>query len=868
MKLRPYQQQGVNTLYNALALERNVLCVMGTGMGKTEVFIALAKKAGVKTAVLVGRNRLVSQTVRRMLPHFNDVGIWSAAEGVKRVGDVTVVSIHSADTLTIPGLRFMICDEAHNLNDGRYKQFIDRHPDAKLAGFTATPWRNGVEIFGEGKVFSRCHFKRGILKGIEDGFLVPPVSKAMPKAWNTEGLHIRGDDFKLSDINKLVSDKAKTKAQVEDAMSRLTDRNKIVWMCASIEHAELVANMIPETSSLVHSKQTNNDYQMECFEEGDVRHMVSVMMLSEGYDFPAIDSIILLRPTRSPTLYCLDSETEILTSNGWKKMGEVSIGDCVSVMDMMDGSGKWSRVLNYIERDLENDENFVAYNAPRCNFRVTANHRMIYKTGKNREWTIDEARKLPLYKDNIYIPSAVEIKQPGVPLRDCEIYFIGMMMSDGSWTNVCGTIYQSARYPKVVERIEKCLLECGISYSKRLQKIDNKNSYIQKYERYVFSFSAGKPRKSKARTFTGGTGYRHLLPYMDKDLSTMLMSMSKSQFLLLVQGIWDGDGSKKKNVDYTPRSWEICSARKHMVDRLQALASIHGFTANLRVEKGRSRAKPIYVITISPQSWRSIHGYGKRPKVHFQKSHKKERVWCVETEHGTIVTRRNGKVTVMGNCQIVGRGLRPAEGKKDCLVLDYGEVIKNCGPLHDPFTKEARKKAGDKEPLDKTLKVCPNCLSYVEYTAAECPDCQHELKVERDPTKSLTSKAGDIDIMSREPERLPCYGVKAVKHQARSGNQCIKLQFDVGKMWPINIYGSSHPFSWGKARQVINRLTPWDFQDWQECYDACEQLVFDVPEWVETEIKNGFQTITRISDRTRDPNLARKEREGLLLEEC
>lgn len=523
MQLRPYQTLGVNTLYNALAVEPNVLCVMGTGMGKTELFIALAKKAGVKTAVLVGRNRLVSQTVARMLPHFNDVGVWSAEQGIKRVGsDITVVSIHSADTLTIAGLRFIICDEAHNMNDGRYARFMERHSDAKLAGFTATPWRNGIEIFGEGKTFSRVHFKRGILKGIEDGYLVPPVSKSMPVGYRTEGLKVRGDDFILSEVNKLVMDKAKIRDQVQDAMARVHDRKKVVWMCASIEHAELVAKNIPETSSIVHSKQTNNDYQMECFENGSVRHLVSVMMLSEGYDFPAIDTIILMRPTRSPTLYV----------------------------------------------------------------------------------------------------------------------------------------------------------------------------------------------------------------------------------------------------------------------------------------------------------------------------------------------------------QIVGRGLRPAEGKKDCLVLDYGEVVKNCGPLHDPYTRKGRTSSGKREAMQITMRVCPKCLSYVTSEQDECPDCGHEVRQERDPTKSLKRKAGDINILGdREPERLTCYGVTASKHKSKNNNDCIKLSFDVGKTWPINVYGSIHPYSWGKVRSMINKLTPWQFSDWQECYDACTELVFDVPEWVEVEINNGFETVKRISNRTRNPDDARKEQDGLLLEE-
>lgn len=526
MPLRLYQTHCVEQLYAALAKEPRVLCVMGTGMGKTETFIALAKKAGVKTAVLVGRDKLVEQTVRRMRNEFDDVGVWSAGQGQKRVAGITVVSIHSADTLTIPDLRFIICDEAHNLNDGRYARFLNRHPMAKLAGFTATPWRDGVEIFGEGRIFPRVNFRRSILTGIEDKFLVPPVSKAMPEHWDTKGLKISGDDFKLSDVTKLVSDSAKIKKQVADAMPRLEGRNKIVWLCASIEHAERVAKCIPETSCIIHSKQSAevNEHQIECFEEGPIRHMVSVMMLSEGYDYPAIDAIVLMRPTRSPTLYV----------------------------------------------------------------------------------------------------------------------------------------------------------------------------------------------------------------------------------------------------------------------------------------------------------------------------------------------------------QCVGRGLRPWKDKENCLVLDYGEVIANCGPVHDPITKSMRRKAAGKEKLEITMRVCPKCLSYVEAGVEECPDCGHQMKVERDPTKSLKTVASDADILSmRKPERFTPRSLSASQYTSRASNNCIRLEFMFeDRVAPFYLYISSHPFSWNKGRKIIEAFTPWNFATWQECYDACEQLVFLVPEWIELgKSKNGYEELKGISDRGRDIKVASQEQDGFLLEE-
>lgn len=507
-----------------MGVEDNILCVKATGSGKTECFIELtrmAREKGVRVAVLVGRDKLVSQTARRMRAVIDDVAVWSAGQDEKRISGVTVISIHSADNLTIPGLRLVICDEAHNLNDGRYAAFLGRHPGVKLVGFTATPWRNGVEIYGEGRRFSRIHYRRGLLKLIEEKFLVPPISKCAPHAFDTKGLEVRGDDFTAKALSNLVDDTGKIRAQLEDAMPRLVDRKKIVWICTDIKHAERVAKAIPENAALIHSQKENNDYAMECFEKGDVRHMVSVMMLSEGYDYPPIDAIVLMRPTRSPTLYV----------------------------------------------------------------------------------------------------------------------------------------------------------------------------------------------------------------------------------------------------------------------------------------------------------------------------------------------------------QVVGRGLRPAEGKKDCLVLDYGEVIKNCGPLHEPFTKEFREKS-KKEKIEITTKVCPKCLSYV-FQEWPCEDCGYKPEPQaRDLTQSLKREASSVDILAAQPVRLRVLGVEAKKYTSAKGNACIRLNFKVeGRLWPISQFITSHVFSWRQGKKMIESLQPFEFDNFEECYEACEQLVFELPHGVEVKKDGKYERIERILSGAPDSRLPSEPQNRLLLEE-
>lgn len=501
MKLRPYQQAGVRVMMNALRSGDSALCVAATGAGKTEMFIDLIKQAKCTTAVLMGRDKLVEQTARRVRAVMPDAAVWSAGQGEKRVSDTTVVSVHSADALTIPGLRLVIIDEAHNANSGRYARFFERHPEVKVAGFTATPWRGARPIYGDDELFKCINYKVGLLKLINEGYLVRPVLKGMPEGFDTSSLTVRGGEFVMSELAQLTSDKGKVINQVKDAIPRLEGRNKIVWTCTTIEHAAQVdaaLQAMGEQSVLVHSKVRDVDYAMDCFEKGPFRHAVSVMMLSEGIDIPSVDAIVLMRPTRSPTL---------------------------------------------------------------------------------------------------------------------------------------------------------------------------------------------------------------------------------------------------------------------MV-------------------------------------------------------------------------------------QTIGRGLRLHEGKDDCVILDYGQVIANCGPVNDPYINTAPKGAC-REQHKPTIRVCPECLGYVPADEPVCPDCGHEDKKVVDRLKELTRQAAMDDLLTvGEPETFEVSNVSASQYRSAKGNDCIRLAFSmVGRLMPFYMYCNDHPYAWKRFSPTLHRLTPFEFESFDEAYEACERIgeFLEIPKTITIRKKGKYE---------------------------
>jgi hypothetical protein len=389
-----------------------------------------------------------------------------------------------------------------------------------------------------------------------------------------------------------------------------------------------------------------------------------------------------------------------------------------------------------LRRKMEPTEKWVEYQSVHANFRVTGDHRMIFGTGK-RALRFGTALEMASKSDGVRFPTAVTIAQPGLPLNSDELYFIGMMMTDGTWGASQGYIYQSERHPEIIERIEGVLQRLGIAYRKSPVSTPKDGEIPARYRRWRYNMSVGMPKVNagigrfaphpESTRVDGTSGFRHLLQYLDKDMALPLMALSREQFLELLSGIFDGDGTKKKGVDYKPNTRQILTVRPLLADRLQALAAIHGITCNRRHFDPKGKARQ-YHLSFMDRDWRHIGGTG-RASVFTVSDATDEEVWCVETTTGTIVTRRRGKVTVMGNCQKIGRGLRVNPGTEDCLILDHAGNSLRLGLVTDiaHATLDSTKKGEKQERKPRTEKLPQPCSECgILHLGMVCPACGHE----------------------------------------------------------------------------------------------------------------------------------------------
>lgn len=355
MILRPYQLELVDAVWAEMFARDEALAQLPTGGGKTLCFSHLLMRAmearpNVRCIVLMGRIDLVLQTERALarVIERRHIGVYCGSLNRREINrPIVVASIQSIAQVETPTFDLCIVDEAHNLDqeEGAYIKFIDKlrglKPKLKIVGFTATPFRSDGVIYGDGKLFNRLCYRKGIQDMIAMGFLCRPILKQVEGAFDTSNLRIRAGEYMQEDVELLVSDEEVMRRQIAEAIEKMKGRIAIAWACANIAHCIRVMealHLIGESATCVHSKQDTavRASSLKSFIDGRVRHMVFVSILSEGFDHPPIDCIALMRPTRSPVLYVQTVGRGLRPSGGKESCLVLDYGQVVRELGPLD----------------------------------------------------------------------------------------------------------------------------------------------------------------------------------------------------------------------------------------------------------------------------------------------------------------------------------------------------------------------------------------------------------------------------------------------------------------------------------------------------------------------------------------------------
>jgi superfamily II DNA or RNA helicase len=327
IELRPYQRDAL-TAVEAAALRgvRRQVVSLPTGSGKTVIFAHLILARQTRTLILVHRDELIRQTLDKLAMVAQgtalDIGVVKAARD-EHAGDVVVASVQTLQREArlqrlVQPFGLVIVDECHHaLPENSYGRILtyvgaDQDDGPLTVGYTATPFRpnNAPIITVEDKpgCFDEVVYTLPLMGLVAQGYLSPIVAKGIfLEGLNLDEVRTRHGDYVEADLAKALMAADAPEHLVRGYEELALGRRALIFcptvaMTYAVEHAFRSAGL--EAASVV--GDTPTDARQAIYHEvraGKLQALVSCAVLTEGFDEPSIDCIMLARPTKSKVLF-------------------------------------------------------------------------------------------------------------------------------------------------------------------------------------------------------------------------------------------------------------------------------------------------------------------------------------------------------------------------------------------------------------------------------------------------------------------------------------------------------------------------------------------------------------------------------------
>jgi superfamily II DNA or RNA helicase len=312
-ELRPYQQQARDRIHAEWdAGHTRTLLVLPTGTGKTIVFASVAAdqvRAGDRVLILAHRGELLEQAADKLR---RATGLGSAVEkaGSTCLGSWFNVVVGSVQTLqrTARLERFprdyfgtIIIDEAHHAITDGYRRILDYFESAKVLGVTATPDRGDMRNLGE--VFDSLAFEYKLTDAIKEGYLCKIMAQTVPLQLDISSVTLSGGDYAVADLGTAL-DPYLEQIAAEMAV-RCKDRKTVVFLplIRTSQKFRDLLNTYGFRATEVNGQSDDRRQVLADFDAGKYNVLCNSMLLTEGWDCPSVDCVVVLRPTKVRSLY-------------------------------------------------------------------------------------------------------------------------------------------------------------------------------------------------------------------------------------------------------------------------------------------------------------------------------------------------------------------------------------------------------------------------------------------------------------------------------------------------------------------------------------------------------------------------------------
>jgi len=315
MTLRPYQEEARKAVWAEWDEKgiKNTLLVLVTGGGKTIIFSKIIEdcvRRGERVLVLAHRGELLEQAADKLA---RSTGLQCAVEKAEQtcMGSWFRVVVGSVQTLQrekrlaqFPEDYFdaIIIDEAHHALADGYQRVLEHFPAARVLGVTATPDRGDMKNLGQ--VFESLAYEYTLPRAVQEGYLAPIKALTVPLKLDISGVGIQNGDYKAGEVGTALEPYLH---QIAEVIARECAQRKTVIFLPLVKTAQKMRDILRShgmKADEVNGESPDRAEILARFDRGESNVLCNAMLLTEGWDCPSVDCIVVLRPTKQRGLYC------------------------------------------------------------------------------------------------------------------------------------------------------------------------------------------------------------------------------------------------------------------------------------------------------------------------------------------------------------------------------------------------------------------------------------------------------------------------------------------------------------------------------------------------------------------------------------
>lgn len=314
MELRPYQEEAKEAVEGQWESgTKKTLLVLPTGCGKTIVFAKITEdcvRNGDRVLILAHRGELLGQAAEKIA---KATGLGCATEKAEEtcLGSWFRITVGSVQSLMRESrlkqfsrdyFDTIIIDEAHHCISDSYQRILKHFPEAKVLGVTATPDRGDMRNLGQ--VFESLAYEYTLPKAIKEGYLSPIKAVTIPLQVDLTSVGIQSGDFKAGDLGSALDPYLE---RIAEEMKKYCREKKTVVFLPLVKTSQKFRDILNNhgfRAAEVNGESSDRAELLENYAAGKYNVLCNSMLLTEGWDCPDVDCIVVLRPTKVRSLYC------------------------------------------------------------------------------------------------------------------------------------------------------------------------------------------------------------------------------------------------------------------------------------------------------------------------------------------------------------------------------------------------------------------------------------------------------------------------------------------------------------------------------------------------------------------------------------